>query len=49
MGFACESVIEAAICRRPELLDDPDFADELARLCWRYVRREPDLDGGETR
>jgi AcrR family transcriptional regulator len=43
MGFmiqhALEGIAEAAVRVRPEYLDDAAFAEELAQLLFRYVRR----------
>lgn len=40
-GHALESCIHAALEERPELLDDPAFAEELGDLVARYLVRDP--------
>ena len=37
--YAVELVVEAAVVRRPELLDDPRFVDHLVRLVLGYVEQ----------
>jgi AcrR family transcriptional regulator len=40
-GHALESCIHAALQERPELLDDPAFASELADMATRYLTKDP--------
>ena len=37
---ALEGVAEAAVARRPAYLEDDAFAEELAQLLFRFLRRE---------
>jgi hypothetical protein len=38
---AVEAVVEAAVMRRHDLIDDPRFIDELTELVTRYLERTP--------
>lgn len=39
VGRALEEVVHAALLERPEFLDDPQLAEELFQLAWRYLAR----------